>query len=108
MIFQFALVIGVIYLPSIAGLWSLVLMMIAVVEMGYLLGQKPYEEPRRNWLMIFNQTMLIFLCYQLMLFSDYVDVAVSDQCGNLFICATCTSIAVNMLYHVVPGLQRLQ
>jgi hypothetical protein len=41
----------------------LVLMMIAVVEMGYLLGQKPYEEPRRNWLMIFNQSMLIFLCY---------------------------------------------
>lgn len=106
LIFEFVLVMGVVK-TSNAGLWIPVLTQIALMSMGYITYQNPYLDPSRKKLMLFNYIMLLMFCYLMKLFTDFVDITISDSAGNLFIYATQISIFGNFVYHLRLGAQKL-
>jgi hypothetical protein len=57
--------------------------------------------------MVFNYTMLLMFCYLMKLFTDFVDITISDIAGNFFIYGTQISIFGNFVYFLFPGARRL-
>ncbi len=57
--------------------------------------------------MYFNYIMLLMFCYLMKLFTDFVDITISDIAGNFFIYGTQVSIFGNFVYHLFPGAQKL-
>jgi hypothetical protein len=57
--------------------------------------------------MFFNYIMLLMFCYLMKLFTDFVDITISDIAGNFFIYGTQISIFGNFVYYLYPGARRL-
>ena len=75
--------------------------------MSWIISIKPYKDPAKYYLVIFNYVLQLFFNYLLILFTDFVDIKISNDAGDLFIYGTLVSIFVNLIYNLVPGFYRL-
>jgi hypothetical protein len=107
LIFRLALVLGVVFMPKSGGFWSTILLWFAIMEMSYIIYQKPYNERSRYYLMLFNHSILVLNCYLLLMFTEFVDYVTAETSGNLIIGLTKLSIAVNFLYNIWPVINKL-
>ena len=79
----------------------------AVMEMSYIIYQKPYNEPSRYYLMLFNHSTLVLICYLLLMLTEFVDYFTAETAGNLIIGLTQLTITVNFLYSIWPVINKL-
>jgi hypothetical protein len=88
LIFRLVLVLGTVFMPKSGGFMCAFLLWLAILEMSYIVYQKPYNEPARYYLMIYNYATLILICYLLLLLTEFVNYSVAEKAGNLIISLT--------------------
>lgn len=77
--------------------------------MMYLIGVKPFENPKINYIEIFNESVVLIVSYHLFLFTDYIDGdELSTYVGYSIIGATLLTIAVNMVVMLLESLGKFK
>jgi len=107
LIFRLALVLGTVFMPKSGGFLCAFLLWLAILEMSYIIFQKPYNERSRYYLMLFNYAILVLICYLLLLLTEFVEYSVAVNAGTMIISLTKLSIAINVLYNFSPAIKKL-
>jgi hypothetical protein len=102
LLFRLALVLGVVFMPKSGGFCCTFLLWLAILEISYIVYQKPYNERSRYYLILFNHTTLVLICYLLLLLTEFVEYSIAENAANLIIGFTQLTIAVNFFYHLWP------
>jgi hypothetical protein len=73
-----------------------------VVNIALVLLIRPYKSVFKTYLHLFNLSTQLFLCYLLLLFTDFVDLDVQQRAGNVFIYVLLANVVGNLAIFVMP------
>ena len=76
-----------------------------VIQICYLVSVKPYIEKLNYYKDLFNLLTKLFLTYLLILFTNFVDLSISNSGGNQFLYVVLVNIGVNLIIAMIVPLK---
>ena len=77
----------------------------AVIQICYLVSVKPYSDKLNYFKDLFNLLTKLFLTYLLILFTNFVDLSISNSGGNQFLYVVLVNIGVNLVIATIVPLK---
>ena len=77
----------------------------AVIQICYLVSIKPYREKLNFYKDLFNLSTKLFLTYLLIVFTNFVDLSISNSGGNQFLYIVLVNIGVNLIIALIEPIK---